>query len=99
MPKKKILLLTTGGTIASHKTEYGLAPALTAEEILDFLPSMSSICHLEARNLFSIDSTNMTSAHWMQIAGAIERAFPAMTALSSFMERILWPIQRQPCLT
>ena len=47
MPKKKILLLTTGGTIASHKTEYGLAPALTAEEILDFLPSMSSICHLE----------------------------------------------------
>ena len=46
MPKKKILLLTTGGTIASHKTEYGLAPALTAEEILDFLPSMSSICHL-----------------------------------------------------
>lgn len=75
MPKKKILLLTTGGTIASHKTEYGLAPALTAEEILDFLPSMSSICHLEARNLFSIDSTNMTSAHWMQIAGAIEENF------------------------
>ena len=75
MPKKKILLLTTGGTIASHKTEYGLAPALTAEEILDFLPSMSSICHLEARNLFSIDSTNMTSAHWMQIAGAIEESF------------------------
>jgi len=52
MPKKKILLLTTGGTIASHKTEYGLAPALTAEEILDFLPSMSSICHLEARNQY-----------------------------------------------
>ena len=38
MAKKKIMLLTTGGTIASHKTEHGLAPALTAEEILEFHP-------------------------------------------------------------
>nr|WP_308623784.1 asparaginase [uncultured Eisenbergiella sp.] len=76
MAKKKIMLLTTGGTIASHKTEHGLAPALTAEEILEFLPSMDGICHLEARNLFSIDSTNMTCSHWMQIAGAIEESYP-----------------------
>ena len=77
MTKKKILLLTTGGTIASHKTEHGLAPALTAEEILEFLPFMDNVCSLEAQNLFGIDSTNMTCGHWMQIAHAIEENYEA----------------------
>ena len=75
MTKKKILLLTTGGTIASHKTEHG--PALTAEEILEFLPFMDNVCSLEAQNLFGIDSTNMTCGHWMQIAHAIEENYEA----------------------
>ena len=39
MPKKKILLLTTGGTIASHKTEYGLAPGAYRGRNLGF-PSL-----------------------------------------------------------
>lgn len=77
MTKKKILLLTTGGTIASHKTEHGLAPALTAEEILEFLPFMDNVCSLEAQNLFGIDSTNMTCGHWMQIVHAIEENYEA----------------------
>lgn len=71
------MLLTTGGTIASHKTEHGLAPALTAEEILEFLPFMDNVCSLEAQNLFGIDSTNMTCGHWMQIAHAIEENYEA----------------------
>lgn len=57
------------------KQNTGLPRRLPRKKSWDFLPSMSSICHLEARNLFSIDSTNMTSAHWMQIAGAIEESF------------------------
>ena len=32
--KKKILLIATGGTIASKETEEGLAPALSSEELL-----------------------------------------------------------------
>ena len=39
MPMKKILLLSTGGTIASRKTEQGLAPKLTPEELLAFCRS------------------------------------------------------------
>lgn len=31
---KKLLLLTTGGTIASVETENGLAPAATPQELL-----------------------------------------------------------------
>ncbi len=75
--KKKLLLLTTGGTIASHMTSRGLAPALTAEEILQVLPSMEKLCELEAKNLFQIDSTNMTCAHWKQLASQIEENYEA----------------------
>ena len=76
------MLLTTGGTIASHKTEHGLAPALTAKEILEFLPFMDNVCSLEAQNLFGIDSTNMTCGHWMQIAHAIEENYEPLTLRS-----------------
>ena len=32
--KKKILLLTTGGTIASHNTEKGLVPRLSGRNVI-----------------------------------------------------------------
>ena len=35
---KKILLIGTGGTIASDVTEDGLAPELTSEQLLNHLP-------------------------------------------------------------
>ncbi len=72
---KKILLLTTGGTIASHMTDTGLTPSLTAEDILQVFPSMRELCELHARSLFRLDSTNMTCEHWMTIAEAIEDAY------------------------
>ena len=34
---KKILFLTTGGTIASSESEEGLVPALTSEELIGYL--------------------------------------------------------------
>ena len=46
--KKKILLMTTGGTIASHNTEKGLVPLLTAEDLMRYLPSVRQRCDLEA---------------------------------------------------
>lgn len=70
--KKKILLLTTGGTIASHNTEKGLMPLLLAEDLMKYLPSIRQKCDLEALNLFSLDSTNMTYREWLKIAAAIE---------------------------
>ena len=72
MKQKRILLITTGGTIASHMTSHGLVPTLTAEDILEVLPDMGKRCQLEAKNLFRIDSTNMTPEHWKRIAGEIE---------------------------
>ena len=38
---KKILLIGTGGTIASDVTDSGLAPELTTEQLLSHIPEKS----------------------------------------------------------
>ena len=54
---KKILLLATGGTIASKPTAAGgLAPAITSEELLSFVPELAKLCEIDAVQLFSLDS-------------------------------------------
>ena len=62
---KKILLLSTGGTIASRKTEQGLAPKLTPEELLAFLPQPGSFCQIDTMQLLNLDSTNICPEHWL----------------------------------
>ena len=49
--KKKILLLATGGTIASKKSENGLKPQITPEELLEYIPQVKEICDVEAVQL------------------------------------------------
>ena len=72
---KKILLLTTGGTIASRKTEQGLAPQLTPEELLSYLPDFSSLCRITTLPLLNLDSTNISPEHWLEMAAAIEENY------------------------
>ena len=69
---KKILMLTTGGTIASVSTPYGLIPTLNSEELLSYLPKLEEDIQINTRELYSIDSTNTCPKHWMLIAKAIE---------------------------
>ena len=72
---KKILLISTGGTIASVQTENGLRPGFTAEEMLGFVPEVKSYCDIDVLQLCNIDSTNMTPAVWAEIVGAIEKNY------------------------
>lgn len=72
---KKILLIATGGTIASKFTESGLAPQLTAEELLSHVPTAKEFCTIDTIQPFSLDSTNVTAAHWVQLAGLIEQKY------------------------
>ena len=51
---KKILLLATGGTIASKYTEDGLKPQLSAEDLLDYVPEVREFCQVDYIQLFSI---------------------------------------------
>lgn len=69
---KKILMLGTGGTIASCMTENGLAPELGLEALLSYIPQVQDICGVDTLSLCSLDSTNITAEHWKLFAKAIE---------------------------
>ncbi len=69
--KRKILLVCTGGTIASRKMAHGLAPGIGAEDLLSYVPSVRERYEVDAIQVCSIDSTNMTPEHWTIIADAI----------------------------
>lgn len=68
---KNILMLGTGGTIASEMTPDGLTPELTPQQLLRYVPAISSLCRVDCKSLFSLDSTNITPAHWIAVAQAL----------------------------
>lgn len=72
---KNILLIATGGTIASRKTLSGLAPGLTAEELLAQVPDVRSLCRVEAVQPMNLDSTNISPRDWLVLAGVIEENY------------------------
>lgn len=74
---KKILLIGTGGTIASEVTQNGLAPELTTEQLLAHIPAISGICEVECIQLLSLDSTNITPEHWLMMAQCIRKHYHA----------------------
>ena len=61
---KRILLIGTGGTIASKETGDGLSPGLAAEEIVNYVPEVKDLCEIEVFQLCNIDSTNMNPRIW-----------------------------------
>ena len=68
---KRILMIGTGGTIASGMTEDGLAPELTPEQLLHYVPGISALCRVDCLSLFSLDSTNIAPPHWIAITRAL----------------------------
>ena len=72
---KKVLMIGTGGTIASEMTADGLTPGLSPEKLLQFVPAISELCEADCVSVFSVDSTNITPEHWMRIAGAVRDAY------------------------
>lgn len=72
---KKILMIATGGTIASHAGEEGLIPEIQAEELLKSVPEVFEFCVPSAIQIYNIDSTNVTPAHWVRLATAIKENY------------------------
>ena len=72
---KKLLLIATGGTIASKPTDSGLAPELTSEEILEFVPEIKEICYFDSCMPFCVDSTNIIPENWIEIAQVIKTKY------------------------
>ncbi len=74
---KKILLVATGGTIASVEDGRGLAPALSGEELARYVPEIADVCDFDVVQPMNIDSTNMRPADWMRIRDEIVDAYDA----------------------
>jgi L-asparaginase len=69
---KKILMIGTGGTIASTKTTNGgLHPQLTSEEMLLYIPSISEICEVDTIQVCNMDSTNISPDIWVLLVQTI----------------------------
>lgn len=69
----KIVLIGTGGTIASY-VDYrtgAVHPALSTPELVNAVPEIREIANVYARVLFSIFSENMNVEHWQELAKAV----------------------------
>lgn len=72
---KRLLLIATGGTIASSATAEGLSPSITSRELLEHVPEAAQFCQVEAMQLLNIDSTNIQPEHWLLMVETIEANF------------------------
>lgn len=65
----KLLLLSTGGTIASVISEEGLAPGETGEDLLKMLGKLPY--DITVKDILNLDSSNIQPEEWKTIAEAI----------------------------
>ncbi len=71
-PKKKILLLTTGGTIASMPGGEGLEPQ-RSDVMERELEQLRTYYDITVRDVMCLDSSNIRPEEWQEIAGHIFR--------------------------
>ncbi|MCP3028756.1 asparaginase [Halobacillus sp. A5] len=68
---KKILLLSTGGTIGCIQTDDGLIPGIPIQKLVRYLPLNENEVQISTETVVNIDSTNMQPEHWEEIARAV----------------------------
>ena len=72
---KRILMIATGGTIASTEDGSGLAPTMTGRELAQQVPLLDTLCELDFTQPMNIDSTNMRPRDWLRIASIVRDAY------------------------
>lgn len=72
---KRILIIGTGGTIASQKHRMGLRPELEIHDLIRLSAIPRDKCYLEGITVMKIDSTNMTPNRWVTIAKSIQQHY------------------------
>jgi L-asparaginase len=68
---KQVLLITTGGTIASQQTADGLAPQMAPQELLGYMADLPQHYKIDVLDLMSLDSSNIQAEEWQKIARAV----------------------------
>ena len=74
-PWKNILLIATGGTIASKKSDNGLKPQISPDELMQYIPQVKNICDFHAVQLLNLDSSNMEPKHWKMMVHTIRKNY------------------------
>ena len=73
---KSVLLITTGGTIASVPGSEGLRPGVNSEALLQHVSRLNDYYRIDALDLLNLDSSNIQADEWISIARAIYEALP-----------------------
>lgn len=74
--KKKILVLATGGTIASEPGPDGLAPEMDVKDIFGSLGQITGNYDITARDILRLDSSNIQPEEWLVMARSVAAGFP-----------------------
>lgn len=72
---KDILLIATGGTIASKKSENGLKPQIKPDELLTYIPQVKKVCRVHVKQLLNLDSSNIEPVHWKMMVECIKENY------------------------
>ena len=67
---KKILMISTGGTIASTPSDDGLTPTVSGGEMVKLIPELEGLCEITVCDLLNLDSSNMQPEYWVAMASA-----------------------------
>lgn len=73
---KKILVLATGGTIASKAGDAGLYPIEDPGALKGVLEDFCNYYDIDYRSLLNLDSSNIQSEEWQLIARSVYEALP-----------------------
>ena len=72
---KKILMITTGGTIASIPSNNGLIPEISGKDIISLVPALKHICTIDTIEIMNIDSSNLSPNNWIMMLDTIEKNY------------------------
>lgn len=67
----KILMISTGGTLASSHSDNGLSPGLHGNDVLDRIRGLTVGFQVEEEELFMLDSSNVQPEEWTKIARTV----------------------------
>ena len=68
---KHILLLSTGGTIASRPGSDGLEPEMSGQELLSCLGDLRGRFQVEVQQIMNLDSSNIQAEEWKIMARSV----------------------------
>lgn len=72
---KRILLIATGGTIASKDSGNGLTPSIDVNALLEYIPSVRQMCQITGISIMNIDSSNMNMFYIAAISECIKNNY------------------------